>query len=142
VAVVRATTSVPPESVRAVVSREEILAFQRLVRRVPVADAATRYAVRLVRLTRPSEHGAPDFIRQWVSYGASVRAAQALILGAKARALLQGRANVSFDDIRALALPVLRHRVLLNFQAQSEKVGTDQLIAKLLGAVPVPRSAL
>jgi MoxR-like ATPase len=142
VAVVRATTSVPPDVVRPVVSREEILAFQRLVRRVPVADAATRYAVRLVRLSRPGEHGAPDFIRQWVSYGASVRAAQALILGAKARALLQGRANVSFDDVRALALPVLRHRVLLNFQAQSEKVGTDQLISKLLGAVPVPRSAL
>jgi MoxR-like ATPase len=142
VAVVRTTTTVPGEVVRPVVSREEILAFQRLVRRVPVADAATRYAVRLVRLSRPGEHGAPDFIRQWVSYGASVRAAQALILGAKARALLQGRANVSFDDVRALALPVLRHRVLLNFQAQSEKVGTDQLIAKLLGAVPIPRSAL
>jgi MoxR-like ATPase len=142
VAVVRATTTVPPDAVRPVVSREEILAFQRLVRRVPVADAATRYAVRLVRLTRPNEHGAPDFIRQWVSYGASVRAAQALILGAKARALLQGRANVSFDDVRALALPVLRHRVLLNFQAQSEKIGTEHLIAKLLGAVPVPRSAL
>jgi MoxR-like ATPase len=142
VAVVRATTTVPAEAVRPVVSREEILAFQRLVRRVPVADAATRYAVRLVRLSRPGEHGAPDFIRQWVSYGASVRAAQALILGAKARALLQGRANVSFDDVRALALPVLRHRVLLNFQAQSEKVSTDHLIAKLLGAVPIPRSAL
>jgi MoxR-like ATPase len=142
VAVVRATTSVPPDVVRPVVSREEILAFQRLVRRVPVADAATRHAVRLVRLSRPGEHGAPDFIRQWVSYGASVRAAQALILGAKARALLQGRANVSFDDVRALALPVLRHRILLNFQAQSEKIGTEQLISKLLGAVPVPRSAL
>jgi MoxR-like ATPase len=142
VAVVRTTTTVPGEVVRPVVSREEILAFQRLVRRVPVADAATRYAVRLVRLSRPGEHGAPDFIRQWVSYGASVRAAQALILGAKARALLQGRANVSFDDVRALALPVLRHRVLLNFQAQSEKVSTDQLIARLLGAVPIPRSAL
>jgi len=142
VAVVRATTSVPAEAVRPVVSREEILAFQRLVRRVPVADAVTRYAVRVVRLTRPAEAGAPDFIRQWVSYGASVRAAQALILGAKARALLQGRANVSFDDVRALALPVLRHRVLLNFQAQSEKVGADQLIGKLLGAVPIPRSAL
>ena len=142
VAVVRATTSVPVEAVNAVVSREEILAFQRVVRRVPVADAVTRYAVRVVRLSRPGEPGAPDFIRQWVSYGASVRAAQALILGAKARALLQGRVHVSFDDVRALALPVLRHRVLLNFQAQSEKVTTDLLIGKLLGAVPVPRSAL
>ncbi|MCY7378366.1 MAG: MoxR family ATPase [Gemmatimonadaceae bacterium] len=142
VAVVRSTTSVPLEAVNTVVSRDEILAFQRVVRRVPVADAVTRYAVRVVRLSRPSEQGAPEFIRQWVSYGASVRAAQALILGAKARALLQGRAHVSFEDVRALALPVLRHRILLNFQAQSEKVTTDVLIGKLLGAIPMPRSAL
>jgi len=142
VAVVRSTTSVPLEAVDTVVSREEILAFQRVVRRVPVADAVTRYAVRVVRHSRPGEQGAPDFIRQWVSYGASVRAAQALILGAKARALLQGRAHVSFEDVRALALPVLRHRILLNFQAQSEKVTTDVLIGKLLGAIPMPRSAL
>ena len=142
VAVVRSTTSVPLEAVLPVVSREEILAFQRVVRRVPVADAVTRYAVRVVRLSRPGEQGASDFIRQYVSYGASVRAAQALILGAKARALLQGRTHVGFDDVRALALPVLRHRVLLNFQAQSEKVTTDALIAKLLGAIPIPRSAL
>ncbi len=142
VAVVRTTTSVPLEAVKCVVSREEILAFQRVVRRVPVADAVTRYAVRLVRLTRPTQGGAPDFIKQWVSYGASVRAAQALILGSKARALLQGRSNVTFDDVRALAMPVLRHRILLNFQAQSEKVTTDQLVEKLLAAVPIPRSAL
>ena len=140
--VVKSTTSVPPEAVKAVVSREEILAFQRVVRRVPVADAVTRYAVRFVRLTRPSANGAPDFIKQWVSYGASVRAAQALILGAKARALLQGRSHVTFDDVRALAHPVLRHRILLNFQAQSEKVTTDQLVEKLLSAVPIPQSAL
>ena len=142
VAVVRATTSVPPEAVKSVVSREEILAFQRVVRRVPVADAVTRYAVRFVRLTRPTVNGAPDFIKQWVSYGASVRAAQALILGGKARALLQGRSHVTFDDVRALAHPVLRHRILLNFQAQSEKVTTDQLVAKLLAAVPIPKSEL
>jgi MoxR-like ATPase len=140
--VVKSTTSVPPEAVKAVVSREEILAFQRVVRRVPVADAVTRYAVKFVRLTRPSAQGAPDFIKQWVSYGASVRAAQALILGAKARALLQGRSHVTFDDVRALAHPVLRHRILLNFQAQSEKVTTDQLVEKLLSAVPIPKSAL
>jgi MoxR-like ATPase len=140
--VVKSTTSVPPEAVKAVVSREEILAFQRVVRRVPVADAVTRYAVKFVRLTRPSAPGAPDFIKQWVSYGASVRAAQALILGAKARALLQGRSHVTFDDVRALAHPVLRHRILLNFQAQSEKVTTDQLVEKLLSAVPIPKSAL
>ena len=142
VQVVKTTTTVPQEAVQSVVSREEILAFQRVVRRVPVADAVTRYAVKLVRMSRPTENGALDFIKQWVSYGASVRAAQALILGAKARALLQGRSHVSFEDVRALAHPVLRHRVLLNFQAQSEKVTTDALITKLLAAVPIPKSAL
>jgi MoxR-like ATPase len=142
VAIVRQTTSIPTDGVNAVVSREEILAFQRVVRRVPVADAVTRYAVRFVRMTRPDDSTAPDFVKSWTSYGASVRAAQSLVLGAKARALLQGRANVSFEDIRALAKPVLRHRILLNFQAQSEKVTTDQLIDKLLQAAPIPRSAM
>jgi MoxR-like ATPase len=128
--------------VQPVVSREEILAFQRVVRRVQVADEVTRYAVRLVRMSRPGESAAPAFIKEWVSYGASVRAAQALVLGAKARALLQGRAHVAYDDVKALALPVLRHRLLLNFQAQSEKVTSDSIVTKLLGAVPTPRSAL
>jgi MoxR-like ATPase len=142
VAIVNQTTSIPLDVVDSVVSREEILAYQRVVRRVPVADAVTRYAVRFVRMSRPVEPGAPDFIKQWVSYGASVRAAQALILGGKARALLQGRTHVSFDDIRALARSVLRHRILINFQAQSEKVTTDMLVEKLLAAVPIPRSSL
>jgi MoxR-like ATPase len=140
--IVRATTTTPPDAVQRVVSRDEILAYQRVVRRVPVADAVTRHAVKLVRMTRPDEATAPPFIKQWVSYGASVRAAQSLVLGAKARALLQGRTHVSFEDVRALLQPVLRHRILLNFQAQSEKVTTDQLIEKLLGAVPVPKSAM
>ncbi len=140
--VVKTTTTVPLEAVNAVVSRDEILAYQRVVRRVPVADAVTRYAVKVVRMSRPTSAGGLDFIKQWVSYGASVRAAQALVLGGKARALLQGRTHVTFDDVRALARPVLRHRILLNFQAQSEKVTTDQLIDKLLTAVPIPTSAL
>jgi hypothetical protein len=127
--------------VQSVVSKEEILAYQRVVRRLPIADAVTRYAVKLVRTTRPGE-GAPDYVKQFVSYGASVRAAQALVLGAKARALLQGRASASFDDVRALARPVLRHRVLVNFTAQSEKVTTDSLIGRLLESVPLPRSSL
>jgi MoxR-like ATPase len=141
VAVVRATTSLPPDAVQSVVSKAEILAFQRVVRRLPIADAVTRYAVKLVRASRPGD-GAPDFVKQWVSYGASVRAAQALVLGSKARALLQGRASASFEDVRALARPVLRHRVLVNFQAQSEKVTTDQLVAKLLDIVPMPKSGI
>jgi MoxR-like ATPase len=142
VAIVRATTTAPPEEIRPVVSREEILAFQRLVRRVPVADPVVDYAVRLVRRSRPVEAASPDFIKQWVAYGASVRAAQALVLGGKARALLQGRAHVSFEDVRALANAVFRHRILLNFQAQSERITRDDLVTRLLEAVPVPRSGL
>ena len=129
------------DAVQSVVSKAEILAFQRVVRRLPIADAVTRYAVKLVRASRPGD-GAPDFVKQWVSYGASVRAAQALVLGSKARALLQGRASASFEDVRALARPVLRHRILVNFQAQSEKVTTDQLVAKLLDIVPMPKSGI
>ena len=142
VAVVAKTTAPPGEPPRAVVARDEILAFQQVVRRVPVADAVTRYAVKLVRLSRPVEADAPDFIKKWVSYGASVRAAQALVLGGKARSLLQGRANVTFEDIQALAPAVFRHRILRNFQAQSENVTTDNLVGRLLQVVPLPRSGL
>ncbi|MCE9600611.1 MAG: MoxR family ATPase [Gemmatimonadetes bacterium] len=141
VSVVKATTAAPPEAVRPVVSRDEIIAYQRVVRRVPVADAVTRYAVNLVRTSRPGP-AAPEFIRQYVNYGASVRAAQALILGSKARALLQGRSHVGYEDIQALARPVMRHRLILNFQAQSEKITADHLIGKLVAAVPTPRSHL
>jgi MoxR-like ATPase len=97
--------------------------------------------VNIARMSRPGP-GAPDFIKQWVSYGASTRAPQHLILGGKARALMDGRYNVSFEDIRALAKPVLRHRVLTNFHAQSEQVTSDQIIDKLLRAVPVPKSGM
>jgi len=138
--VVRATTSVPPEAVQPVISREEILAFHRLVRRVPIADAVSRHALQLVRATRPKDTSAPEFVRQWVGYGASVRAAQALVLGGKARALLQGRTHVGYEDVRALARPVLRHRMLLNFQAQSERVTSDAIVERLLATVPPPRA--
>ena len=140
--VVKATTAAPPEPVQPVVTKAEILAFQKVVRRVPVADAVTRYAVRIVRSSRPAETGSFDFIKHSVAYGGSVRAAQALVLGGKARALLQGRTHVTFEDVQALARPVLRHRILLNFQAQSEKITTDQLVDKLIAAVPLPKSAL
>jgi MoxR-like ATPase len=141
--VIRATTSLRKPELKAVVSGPEILAFQRLVRKVPVSDAVLRYALSLVRATRPSPNGtSPAFIRDWVQYGASVRAAQHLTLGAKARALMDGRTHVDFDDVRALALPVLRHRVLTNFHAESERITTDQIIQQLLGAVHPPRSGM
>ena len=139
--VVLSTTSTQAPEFRRPVSGADLVAFQQLVRRVPVADAVARYAVSLARTSRPGPN-APDFVKQWVSYGASTRAPQQLILGGKARALLQGRYHVSFDDIRALANPVMRHRVLLNFHAESERVTTDQIIEKLLAVVPVPKSGM
>jgi MoxR-like ATPase len=141
VEVVLSTTSVQKADFRHAVTGADIAGFQQLVRRVPVADAVARYAVNIARTSRPGP-GAPEFVKQWVSYGASVRAPQHLVLGGKARALMQGRYHVSFDDIRALAKPVLRHRVLLNFHAESERVTTDQVIDKLLEAVPLPRSGM
>ena len=140
--IVRSTTRLPGEALKPVVTGRDIVAFQQLVRRVPVPEPVLRYAVTLVRTTRPGENGAPDFVKEWVSYGASVRAAQYLLLGAKARALLQGRYHVKFDDVRALAHPVLRHRILKNFHAESERVTTDQLVDRLLEAVPVPSSGM
>jgi MoxR-like ATPase len=140
--VVRKTTAVEEHHLERAVSGEDIVAFQQLVRRVPVAEPVVKYAVTMVRLSRPAGEGWPDFVRQWVSYGASVRAAQYLILGAKARALMHGRYHVTIDDIRALAHPVLRHRILLNFRAESERVTTDSLVDRLVEATPVPRSGM
>jgi MoxR-like ATPase len=141
VEVVQTTTSIAGEGPRRAVSASELVAFQQLVRKVPVSDAVARYAVTLARMSRPSSN-APDFIRKWVSYGASVRAAQYLILGGKARALMNGSYHVGFEDIRALARPVMRHRIIMNFNAQSERVTTDQLIEQLIRAVPTPRSGM
>ncbi len=141
-AVVRRTTAVQDLQFQRALTGQDILAFQRLVRRVPIAEPVVNYAVTLVRMTRPSRNGAPPFIEQWVSYGASVRAGQYLVLGAKARALMEGRYHVSFDDIRALAHPVLRHRILTNFHAESERITTDFLIDRLIETVPLPRSGM
>ncbi len=141
VAIVRATTAAPIDAVRPVVTRDEILAFQRVVRGVPVADTVVRYAVKLVRASRPGPQ-APDAVQRWLAYGASVRAAQAMVLGGKARALLHGREHVTFDDVQALARPVLRHRLLRNFQAQSERITTDHLVERLLDSVPLPQSGM
>jgi MoxR-like ATPase len=101
-----------------------------------------RYALELVRMTRPKGGNPPDVVKKWVAFGASVRAAQYLVLGGKARALTNGRYHVSFDDIRALAHPVLRHRVLTNFHAESEGITSDSIIDQLLEAVPQPRSGM
>jgi MoxR-like ATPase len=140
--VVRATTAIQNYKFQHAVTGRDIVAYQQLVRRVPIAEPVARYAVNIARLSRPVSPRAPDFIRKWVAYGASVRAAQYLVLGGKARALMHGRYHVSFDDIRALAHPVLRHRILTNFHAQSERVSTDQIIEQLLAAVPVPKSGI
>src|SRR5437762_3276848 len=140
--VVRATTTIIDPHYNRPVSGSDLIAFQRLVRRVPVAEPVMRYALDLVRTTRPKGKNPPEVVKKWVAFGASVRAAQYLILGGKARALTNGRYHVSFDDIRALAHPVLRHRVLTNFRAESEGVTTDSIIDELLGALPTPRSGM
>ena len=140
--VVNNTTRIIDNAVENVLTGQDIMGFQRIVRQVPVAEAVTRYAVRVVRASRPGHVTAPDFIQEWVSWGAGLRASQNLILGAKVRALLYGRYNVSYGDIRALAHPVLRHRILLNFHAEAERVTTTQVIDRLLEAVPEPTSGL
>jgi MoxR-like ATPase len=140
--VVRTTTAILEPKFERSVTGEDLVAFQRLVRRVPVAEPVMRYALNLVRASRPKSPGCPENVKKWVAFGASVRAAQYMVLGGKARALTTGRYHVSFDDIRAMAHPVLRHRVLTNFHAQSEGVTTDTLIDRLLESVSVPRSGM
>ena len=140
--VVRQTTSTQNIDFEYAMDGEQIRAFQQLVRRVPVSEAVSRYALDLVRASRPGGDAAPDFVRDWVAYGASTRAAQYLVLGGKALALIRGRYHVGFDDIRELAGPVLRHRVLRNFHAESEKVSSEQLIERLLESVPLPGSGM
>ena len=141
-AVVRTTTAVQEPQFERPVTGADLVAFQRLVRKVPVADPIMRYALDFVRASRPKSSTAPEFVRKWVAFGGSVRAAQYLVLGGKARALTHGRYHVSFEDIRALAHPVLRHRVLTNFHAQSEGVTADAIVDRLLEAVPSPRSGM
>jgi MoxR-like ATPase len=141
-AVVANTTAVQDLRFERTVTGPDIVAFQKLVRRVPVADEVIRYAVALARTSRPSEKNPPEFVKKWIEYGASVRAAQYLVLGGKARALMNGRYNVSFEDIRALAHPVFRHRILTNFHAESERVGKGRIVDELLAAVPRPRSGM
>ena len=135
VAVVTRTTSADAAPVEKLFTGEQLLAFQDVVRRVPIAEDVARFAVRLSAASRPGRGSTADFIKDWVNWGAGTRASQYLVLGAKTRALLEGRAHVTFDDIRALALPVLRHRILVNYRAEAEGITVDTVVRKLLEAV-------
>lgn len=134
--IMKMTTTTHKPELKKVLDRKEILGLQDIVRKVPVADHVIEYALKLSRLTRPDNPLSPDFIKNWVAWGAGPRAGQYLILGAKARAVLQGRFYASEEDIRAVAHPVLRHRVICNFSAEAEGVNSDQIIDKLLEVVP------
>ena len=138
VKVVSETTSRVDAQTSPVFKAEDVLRIQSVVRKVPVADSMVRYAVRLAASSRPGQSNTPDFVNEWINWGAGLRAGQALIIGAKARALLHGRSHVTPDDVKALAVPVLRHRILPNFKAEAEGVDADQVITKLVETVPVP----
>jgi len=137
------TTTMPQDiQLKQTVAGQDIIEYQNLVRRVPVPESVSRYAVALVRASRPGQNGGFDFTREYVNWGASPRAAQYLMLAGKARALLHGRFNVSIEDVQALAYPVMRHRILTNFHAESQRITTEEIIRRLLEAVPVPQSGL
>src|SRR5580698_8671028 len=137
--VLNLTTTTHKAEAETVTTSEEILDFQRLVRMVPIADSVARYAVNMVRATRATDASSPDFVKKYVNFGASVRAAQFLVLASKARALMRHRYHVSYEDIIALMQPILRHRILLNFQAESDRLTQDDILKKLLDAMPAPR---
>jgi MoxR-like ATPases len=120
---------------------EEIVKFQALVRQVPISSELNRYAVDIVRATRPSDPIAPEIIKKYANFGSSIRATMNLVLAAKARALMQGRYHVTAEDLKTLALPILRHRVLPNYYAESDGIGIDEILRQMLDAVPVPNEA-
>jgi MoxR-like ATPase len=122
-----------------VTTAEEILAFQQLVRMVPIADSVARYAVDLVRMTRPTDSTATDFVKKYVNFGASVRGIQNLVLAAKARALVHHRYHVTYEDIATLATPILRHRILLNFHAESDRLKPDDILRRVIEHKPIPK---
>src|SRR5256885_16933485 len=138
VAVVTRTTSELPAAIEPLFTGEDVLSFHDIVRKVPVAEEIVRYAVKLAAASRPHQPGTPDFMNEWASWGAGTRAGQFLILGAKARALLKGRAHVTVEDIRTLAYPTLRHRILLNYRAEAEGVSGENVIKRLLDAIKPP----
>src|SRR6516165_8672184 len=132
------TTATRVAEVEAVTSADDLLDFQQLVRMVPIAETLSRYVVGLVRATRPKSENASELVKKYVNYGASVRAAQFIVLAAKARALSNKRYHVSYDDITSVAVPVLRHRILLNFHAESDQVGADEILKQLIPQVERP----
>jgi MoxR-like ATPase len=132
VAVVQRTTAARAEKIEPIFTGDDVLAFHDLVRKVPIAEDLVRQAVRIAAATRPRQAGTPDFVNDWVSWGAGTRAAQFLALGAKARALLNGRAHVTREDLVALAAPVLRHRVLINYRAEAEGVTVGKIVERVL----------
>ena len=138
VQVVRQTTAGRPAAIEALFTGEDVQRFHQLVREMPIAEEMVRYAVQIAALSRPRQTGTPDFVNDWVSWGAGTRAAQFLVLGAKARALLQGRAHVTVEDIQVLVSPVLRHRVLLNYRAEAEGIRVEDVIKRIVAAAKVP----
>jgi MoxR-like ATPase len=134
--IVRMTTQGQKVDLKHVLSGDEVMALQEIVRKVPVADHVIRYALQFTRLTRKTEGGCPDFVNDYVGWGAGPRASQYLILAGKARALLKGRYHVSTEDIRQVALPVLRHRIVTNFNAEAEGVKSDTIVKKLIEHIP------
>jgi MoxR-like ATPase len=142
VAVVTKTTGAHQAKPERILTGADILQFQELAREVVIAEEVARYAVRLVDASRPGRPGAPDFVEKWVKWGAGLRASQALVRGGKARALMHGRYHVSIKDVQALTKPILRHRVMTNFYAESERINSDAIIARLLETVPVPKSGM
>ena len=138
VKVVTQTTAGRPATIDPLFTGEDVLRFHELVRKVPVAEEMVRYAVQLASASRPHQPATPDFVNDWVSWGAGTRAGQFIILGAKARALLRGRAHVTSEDIQALAVPALRHRILLNYRAEAEGIKIDEVVKRLLATVKTP----
>ena len=132
VEVVTRTTSRQPEKIEPLFDGADIAAFHEVVRKVPIAEDVVRYAVRLAAMSRPHQATSPDFVNEWISWGAGLRAGQFLVLGGKARALLHGQVHVSTDDINAVALSTLRHRILLNYRAEAQGITVEQVIEKLI----------
>jgi MoxR-like ATPase len=137
--VVERTTTTRLAKVQPVTSADDLLDFQHLVRMVPIAETLSRFVIGLVRATRPKTETAPEFVKKYVNYGASVRAAQFIVLASKARALSHKRYHVTYEDITSVAIPVLRHRILLNFHAESDRIDADEILRKLIAQVQRPK---